>query len=207
MITAAVIAFVRASLPPAPARVLEVGAGDGALAAALSGAGYDVVAIDPASKAANVVPVALLDLRAEAGSFDAAVAVLSLHHVEPLPASCRRLGELVRPGGALVVDEFDVARLDEAAARWWLEQRALLGRDHARHPAEIVAELRKHLHPLRRLGEELSPLFALGLPVRGAYLHRWELDPALRDAEEELIAAGRLRAVGARLVGTRHGTP
>jgi SAM-dependent methyltransferase len=203
MITAAVIAFVRASLPPAPARVLEVGAGDGALAAALSGAGYDVVAIDPASKAANVVPVALLDLRAEAGSFDAAVAVLSLHHVEPLPASCRRLGELVRPGGALVVDEFDVARLDEAAARWWLEQRALLGRDHARHPAEIVAELRKHLHPLRRLGEELSPFFALGLPVRGAYLHRWELDPALRDAEEELIAAGRLRAVGARLVGTR----
>jgi SAM-dependent methyltransferase len=204
VVTAAVIAFVRASLPAAPARVLEVGAGDGRLAAALSDAGYDVVAIDPASEAGNVVPVALLDLRADAASFDAAVAVLSLHHVEPLPASCRRLGELVRPGGALVVDEFDVERLDERAARWWLDQRAALGRDHARRAEEIVAELAAHLHPLRRLREELSPFFAVGLPVRGAYLHRWELDAALREAEEELIAAGRLPAVGARLVGTRN---
>ena len=53
-----VIAFVRAALPPPPARVLEVGAGDGELAAALAAAGYDVVAIDPASEADGVRPVA-----------------------------------------------------------------------------------------------------------------------------------------------------
>jgi 2-polyprenyl-3-methyl-5-hydroxy-6-metoxy-1,4-benzoquinol methylase len=207
MPTPAVTTFVRASLPPPPARILEVGAGDGALAATLAQAGYDVVAIDPAAQAANVVPVALLELREDGGSFDAAVAVLSLHHVRPLEASCRRLGALVRPGGLLVVDEFDVERLDEAAAGWWLEQRAALGRGHAHEAAHMVAEMRKELHPLRRLHDELSRFFALGMPVRGAYLHRWDLDPALRGAEEELIAAGRLPALGVRLVGTRREGP
>jgi len=49
---AGVAAFVRGALPPPPARVLEVGAGSGELAAALREAGYDVVAIDPAADGA-----------------------------------------------------------------------------------------------------------------------------------------------------------
>src|SRR4051812_10499249 len=122
---AGVVAFVRASLAPPPARILEIGAGRGELAAALREAGYDVVAIDPAvDDAAGVEAVALADVRAADGSFDAAVAVLSLHHVEPLSESCARLAELVRPGGVLVVDEFDVGRFDERAARWQMAQRA-----------------------------------------------------------------------------------
>src|SRR4051795_925100 len=98
-----VVAFVRAALPPPPVRVLEVGAGRGELAAALRDAGYDVVAIDPAADGApGVEPVALVDVVGEDASFDAAVAVVSLHHVEPLTGSCARLAEVVRPGGALV---------------------------------------------------------------------------------------------------------
>jgi SAM-dependent methyltransferase len=116
--------FVGSALPAAPARVLEVGAGDGALAAALRERGYDVVAIDPAASTPDVLPVTLLAFDGAPAGFDAAVAVVSLHHVEPLEESCRRLGELVRPGGRLVVDELDVAALDERAARWWLDRRA-----------------------------------------------------------------------------------
>src|SRR5919197_5097290 len=42
--------FVLSQLPPRPARVLEVGTGgEGRLALELDGAGYDVVAIDPAA--------------------------------------------------------------------------------------------------------------------------------------------------------------
>ena len=55
-----VVAYVRAALPRPPARVLEVGAGDGSLAGVLAGAGYEVVALDPAG-AAPVLPVALED--------------------------------------------------------------------------------------------------------------------------------------------------
>jgi SAM-dependent methyltransferase len=201
-----VIAFVHAALGEAPLRVLEVGAGGGELATALREAGHDVVAIDPASETDGVEPLALLDLDAPDGSFDAAVGVVSLHHLEPLDASLERLARLVRPGGTLVIDEIDVARLDERAAGWWIGQRRALGEEH-RHddPAELVAEMRHHIHALDAIRSGLDEWFALGEPVRGPYMHRWSLPLSLREAEVEQLAAGRLPAIGARLVGIRRG--
>ena len=200
----AVLAFVRAALPPPPARVLEVGAGNGELAAALAAAGYDVVAIDPASEGQALVrPFALLDLEAPPASFDAAVAVVSLHHVEPLEPSCAHLGTLVRPGGRLVVDEFDVAGFDARAAAWLSARRLELGRVAPEHPAAMVADLRAHLHAVETIRAALSPAFALGPSATGAYLHRWDLAPGLQGAEEAAIAAGRLPAVGVRFTGER----
>src|SRR6185437_15481312 len=166
-------AFVRANLPEPPARVLEVGAGDGRLGRALRAVGYDVVAIDP------------------------------LHHVDPLDESCRRLGELVEPGGTLVVDEFDVETFDIAAAEWWLEQRRLLGDSVPKTAAELVEEHREHLHPLARVVTALEPHFELGPPLRGPWLYRWSLVEPLRAVEEEAIVRGELHATGARLVGRR----
>jgi SAM-dependent methyltransferase len=197
----AVTAFVRSALPPAPARVLEVGAGAGELASALVDAGYDVMAIDPASEGPTVRRVALHELGEPAASFDAAVAVVSLHHVEPLAESCRRLAELVRGGGVLVVDEFDVAAFDERAAQWQIDHRED-GHAHG-DAAEAVSHLRDHLHPLSVIRAALAEWFAIGEPVRGAYLYRWELPPGLREPEEELIAAGSIPATGARFVGVR----
>src|SRR5215212_5543606 len=130
MPTQDVHAFVRASLPPPPARVLEVGAGGGDLAADLAAGGYDVVAIDPAGGPPHVRQVALHELEEPDGSFAAAVAVTSLHHVEPLGPSCARLAALLAPAAPLVIDEFDVAAYDEAAARWWLSHG-----DHEHDPA------------------------------------------------------------------------
>jgi SAM-dependent methyltransferase len=195
MPVADVTAFVRAALPDPPARLLEVGAGDGELAAALAAAGYEVVAIDPHSEADGVRRVALHEL--DEAPFDAALAVLSLHHVEPLEQSLARLGALVRPGGVLAIDEFDVERFDERGARWWLDRRADPG-----DPAAVVAA-HADLHPLRRLRAALEPWFELGEPVRGAYLYRWDMPAEVRDEEETLIAAGDLAATGARLVGIR----
>jgi SAM-dependent methyltransferase len=201
VLTAEVQAYVRAALPPPPARVLEVGAGDGALAAELAAGGYDVVAIDPAGGAPHVLPVPLLELDEPAGSFAAAVAVTSLHHVEPLARSCRRLAELLPPGGRLIVDEFDIGSVDERAVRWWLSHAA--DHEHDRSPAEMVAELRDHLHWLATISEALRMWFDIGEPVRGAYLHRWEIGPEWRDEEERLIAAGAIPATGARFIATR----
>jgi len=202
-----VVAFACASLPPPPARVLEVGAGDGELAATLRTLGYDVVAIDPSSGGAGVVPVALHELEEPDASFDAALAVVSLHHVEPLAESCRRLATLVRPRGRLVIDEFDVERFDERAAHWWQLQRIAAGAQPQEEPGEAVAHLRAHLHSLSALRDELGRDFALGEPVRGPYLHRWGVSVDLRSAEEQRIAAGALPATGARLVGVRLSAP
>jgi len=201
---AGVAAYVRAALPPRPSHVLEVGAGRGELAAALRDAGWDVIAIDPAADGApGVEPVALADLDAPEGAFDAAVAVVSLHHVEPLLASCERLADVVRPGGRLVIDEFDVDRFDDRAARWQAAQRAAAGLPVHGDPADWPTHLREHLHPLGDIRAALAPAFAFGEPVRGSYLYRWDLDPALRAVEERLIADGALPATGARLVGLR----
>jgi SAM-dependent methyltransferase len=202
MLATDVLSFVRATLPAPPARILEVGAGAGELAAALGDAGYDVLAIDPAG-GNGVVPVALHELEAGDESFDAAVAVLSLHHVEPLSESCGRLAQVVRRGGVLAVDEFDVARFDERAAAWWIAQRRAAGGEAPDDPAEMVGDLRHHLHPVARVREALAPWFDVGEPVRGAYLHRWYLHSGLREVEESAIAAGDLPATGARLVATR----
>jgi SAM-dependent methyltransferase len=189
------IAFVRATLPPPPTRVLEIGAGDGELAAALSSAGYEVVAIDPASEAENVRRLPLHELEDE--PFDVAVAVVSLHHIEPLVESFERLAALVRPGGRLVIDEVDFDQLDERAARWWLARSG-----HAAEPADVLG-VRDHMHSLARLREALRPHFELGEPVRGAYLYRWNIPTDVRAEEEAGIAAGELPAMGARLVGIR----
>jgi len=147
--------------------------------------------------------VEIADLDEPPGSFAAAIAVVSLHHVDPLEESCRRLGELVEPGGTLVVDEFDVGAFDVRAAAWWLEQRRALGETRPETPEELVAEHRNHLHPLDRVVAALAPHFELGPPIRGPWLHRWDLGESLRAVEEEAVARGTLPATGARLVGRR----
>ena len=202
MIAADVRAYVRANLPEPPARVLEVGAGEGDLARALRVAGYDVLAIDPDPRGDDVRAVALHELEEPTVSFDAAVAVVSLHHVEPLEESCARLADIMSRGATLVVDEFDVGAYDERAAGWWLAQRGALGAMPEKTAGEMVGELRAHLHPLDRIAEALAAGgFDVGPPLRGPYL--WYLNETLRPAEEDLIARDELPAVGARVIARR----
>lgn len=205
MVVSDVLAFVRANLPPPPARVLEVGAGDGELADALAIAGYDVVAIDPEPAGANVRACALHALDEPAASFDAATAIVSLHHVDPLAESLRRLAEVVKPAGTVLVDEFDVAAFNISAAAWWLERRRSLSADDVATAEELVDKHRAHLHPLHRIVAMLERCFHVGIPVRGAYLYRWDLNESFRNEEEDSIARAQIPAVGARFVA--HRTP
>src|SRR6476661_3148976 len=198
-----VLAFVRANLPPPACRVLEVGAGEGELAAALATAGYVVTAIDPEPRGGDVHGVALAELEAEAGTFEAAVAIRSLHHVHPLTPSLERLAEVLRPGAPLVIDEMDVVAFDHRAADWWLRQQAAHGQTRDVSPQQLVDEHRAHLHPLDAIAEALAAWFDLGAAVRGPWLYRWDLGASFRVEEERLIAVGQLPAVGARIVAVR----
>jgi len=201
MVEPGVLAFARGSLPPPPARVLEIGAGDGELAATLRELRYAVTAIDPrAAEADGVERTALIDAD---GRYDAAIAVVSLHHVEPLAESCGRLAELVEPGGVLAIDELDIRRYDERATSWWLHQRRAAGFEDDHTPESILEGMRGHIHALDDVLAALAPHFSLGEPVRGPYLHRWHLPPGLRENEERLIGEGALPATGARVVGIR----
>jgi SAM-dependent methyltransferase len=203
MVVSDLLAFVRANLPQPPSRLLEIGAGDGGLARALAEAGYNVLAIDPESGVADIRPVPLHELDEPPGSFAAALAVTSLHHVEPLEQSVGRLSKLLEPGGVLVVDEFDVAAFDTRAAEWWLRQRRALGAADNTSAAELVGEHRAHLHPLARIVAALEPHFHVGTPLYGPYLYRWDLDESFRPHEEKAIAHAEIPAVGARLLAHR----
>jgi SAM-dependent methyltransferase len=202
MLSRDLLAFVRSSLPPPPVDVLEIGAGRGELAGALSAAGYRLTAIDPAAEpGSHVQRRSLLEVT---GSFDAAVSVVALHHVDPLRESCAHLATLIEPGGVVVIDEIDIERYDERALSWWLGQQQALGSSHGEQdPIRLLEVLREHIHPLSDIDAALRPSFELGEPIRGAYLHRWELPAGLREAEIDLIADGLLPAVGARQVARR----
>jgi SAM-dependent methyltransferase len=195
--------WVRANLPPEPASVLEVGAGDGWLARSLRDGGYDVTAIDPKSESSEVQPLALAELPDPRDPFDAAVAVVSLHHVEPLAESIERLAAVMADGAPLLLDEFDASALDERAAVWWLDQRRARGEEEAERPAELVTTMRAKVHAIDLLTHLLTRDFEVGEPQRGLYLYRWKLDESVRPLEEALVAAGELPPTGVRIIARR----
>jgi hypothetical protein len=74
---------------------------------------------------------------------------------------------------------------------------------HVPDSAAAMLEALGGLHPADRIRRALSAWFEVGEPVRGPYMHRWELPPGLRPVEEALMAAGELPATGARLIAVR----
>jgi SAM-dependent methyltransferase len=100
------------------ARVLEIGAGEGRLAARLSHSGYEVVALDRRSRNAfPIVEQAFEDYAAPAGSFDGVVAQFVLHHVDNLGATLEKITRLLRPGGIVAIDDYGWERSSDPLFR------------------------------------------------------------------------------------------
>ena len=143
-------------------------------------------------------PSRCMDYEAPPRSFDAAVAVVSLHHVCRWAARCARSRDCSSAARCSWSTSSTAGRYDERTAAWWFSHSG-----HDSTPAEQVAMLREHVHPLAAIREALSAWFDVGLPVPGPYLYRFKLDPALRSEEEALIASGEIVATGARFVAVR----
>jgi 2-polyprenyl-3-methyl-5-hydroxy-6-metoxy-1,4-benzoquinol methylase len=106
---------VLAAVPPAASRVLDVGSGDGILAAELADAGVpSVVALDrdrqviERARARHTHPAIewmqgdALEVALDPESFDAVVSVAALHHMDA-DRALTRFATLVRPGGTVAV--------------------------------------------------------------------------------------------------------
>lgn len=182
-------------LPPPPARVLEVGCGSGELARALSADGYDVVAVDPNAPEGEIFRRTTLEALGDEGPFDAALAALSLHHLDDLDAALGNLHSLLHPGAPFVVREFAWDLVDEPTARWDYERRGRYG-----GLAEWRAE-HEGLHGFDAMRAALDRRFRERSFEWGPYLS--EYDPAEGHAAEEqrLIESGDIRAVGFAYVG------
>ena len=197
-------AFVEAQLPPAPARVLEVGCGRGELARAIAELGYEVIAIDPDAPRGEIFRAIGLEDFADPDSFDAVVASRSLHHIADLPNALDKIGGLLRSGGRLILYEHAWERLDEATARWYLEQRAAAGRGVPHSLESCLAEweeghagLHRSATMRRELGRHFTERFFAWTP----YLHEELGGSATEREEQELIDAGAIQATGFCYVG------
>jgi SAM-dependent methyltransferase len=160
-------------LLPQRARILEVGCGEGHLAAALGERGHVVTALDSSEEA--VAAAKKRGVRAEqasfptydGGPFDVVLFTRSLHHIHPLGLALGRTWELLSPGGLLIAEEFALERADLATASWFYATEALLSAGGLLEGKEVA-------------GVEEDPL------------HRWEHDhshePSLHTGEAMVSA-------------------
>jgi 2-polyprenyl-3-methyl-5-hydroxy-6-metoxy-1,4-benzoquinol methylase len=156
-----------ACVPRDAASVLDVGCGDGFLAARLSKRIPEVVAVDADApvleRAKQRFPGATVtwrrgdirDLADELGDFDAVVSNATLHHLPDIRAALACLRGLVRPGGMLALVTF--ARPGWRHLPWALGTLVIRGvairlRGKWEHsaptvwpPGDTVAELRRHV--------------------------------------------------------------
>ncbi len=211
-------------MPAPPARVLEIGCGDGKLALALAEEGWRVTAVDPrAPEGEPFVRGAVEDLDpSEHGPFDAAVAVLSLHHLHDVGVALDKIRSLLRPGAVFIVDDFGKKELeDEATAAYSFHQQlALLHGGYspvkpgagAVHEGDSFEDWRSRLSGhWERVDEGRKVLSALEARFEGRelaagpFLFRDGLDPGLEPLERKLIEAGGIRPIGFRWVGAAQG--
>jgi SAM-dependent methyltransferase len=198
---------VASKLPTGPARVLEVGCGDGRLARELDELGHQVVAIDPAAPPGAIFQAVSLKEFADPAPFDAVVASRSLHHIHDLSGGLSKLQRLLVPGGQLIVVEHAFDRLDEPTAGWYLKQRRAKGPNAPSSLEACMAEWdadHADLHGYAAMRRELDLRFT----------ERWfawtpslylELGTALEQEERTLIEAGSIKATGFQYVGERSG--
>lgn len=102
------VAYAREHLA-AGARVLDVGAGTGALAKQLADAGFDVSCTSWDGRVRAALPVFTVDLdvpfgtETVGGSYDLVCCLEVIEHVENPSALIRSLREIVKPGGRVIV--------------------------------------------------------------------------------------------------------
>ena len=179
---------VLAAIPPGTQRVLDVGCGDGILAAQLAEAGVrHVVGLDldagVLDRARARYPGVAVEWRQgdvrdgglAAESFDAVVSVAALHHMDAGPALVR-VAELVRPGGVLAV-------VGLAASSWWDLPYALAGhgawlllrcrRGHWEHSAPMVWPPPATYQEMKRISRTVLPGVRYRRHVLGRYSLVW----------------------------------
>jgi SAM-dependent methyltransferase len=198
--------FLREHLPSPPARLLEVGSGQGQLTTALAVDGYDMLGIDPLAPASDRFRrVRLEDLDEEDGPFDGVVAARSLHPIRDLGHALDRIVALLRPGGVLAVDEIGWNRIDDATLAWLLEQRQARG-----DALGSVEELRaaweaEHvgIHGEQALLRELAERFEERAFERTPFLYRLLGGGTTEVLEQSLVDAGAIRPLGFRWAGVK----
>lgn len=157
--------FLERHLPPAPARILEVGAGPERMERALSERGFDAVAIEESE----------LPHHPANASYDAVVFADALHLMQPIDRALDHACRVLRGGGILLAEEIAFDRVNVHTARWFYDLESVLAaadliqQPDPRHAAEH--------RPLARwrLEHASDPPLASGHDMLAAARERLEL--------------------------------
>jgi SAM-dependent methyltransferase len=209
--------FISSALPPAPARLLEIGCGGvGGIVPAALAAGYGAVGVDPQAPAGAAYRQVPFEKFESPSDFDVVVSVQAMHHVADLDSAFERVDRMLRPDGVLVIVEWAWERIDEATARWlfarvpaeansgWAGQR----RDDWRLSGLPWPEYRDRwadghgLHSWRAVESALASRFETVLREDAPSLFG-DVAEISEEIERAAIAAGEISATGVRWVGRR----
>lgn len=217
--TAYTEAFIRRHLPDGARDLLEIGCGTGELAARLGEAGMRVVALDSDEACVAEARAAGVDARVANWpvdvdeKFDAVLFTRSLHHIHPLDGAVAAAAGALRPGGAVIVEDFRAEGGSERSNAWFVgtvrlieaagafgtgfDLDAVLERikpdDHELHLSSAIAEA------LRRSGNVQAEDAAYYFRYVESDL-RAEAAAVLLKHELTLIEAGAIDALGKRFV-------
>ena len=207
---------VRSRLPAPPAAVLELGCGSlGGFVPWLDGDGYQALGIDPSAPEGPAYRRTEFERSELPGRVDAVVASVSLHHVADTREVLDRIAGALKPGGTVVVIEWDWESFDEPSARWAFERldwgaepKGWLHRGHEHWRASGLpwdTYLREWagghgLHSAQSLVAGLDERFERVSCERGAYLFP-ELGQTSEADELQAIEAGLVRALRIDYVG------
>lgn len=204
--------FVVSLISAAPARVLEVGCGDGRLASALATAGHAVTAVDPRAPEGEIFRRLPFEDFSDPGEFDVIVASVSLHHIDDLAVALDKIANLLRPHGVFILEEFAKERLSGATARWYYHQRqAASAASAVPKPLPDTFErwhetwVHEHadIHPYAAIRPQLDSRFGERSFTWRPYLYSYALDDLLEPLERKLIAEGMIEPTGFRYIGGR----
>jgi SAM-dependent methyltransferase len=214
---AAIWPFVRAWLPDAPARVVDIGCGpEGGFVPLLRSHGYDAIGIDPRAPAGEHYQCVEFEHAELPGEVEAVVASTSLHHVYEPATVIDRIASTLAPSGRIIVVEWASERFDERTAQWcfarlgpddeagWLHRRRDEWLASGRPWPAYLREWAEHerLHRGDELVRLLDERFERELLGYGPYFF-----PALADTsdaeEQDAIEAGEIRAARIDWVGVR----
>jgi SAM-dependent methyltransferase len=179
-------------------RVLDIGCGDGGLVERLASGGLDALGVDPDAPANPRLLQQRVEAVAGIGPFDAACAIMSLHHAD-LEATLAAIGRLLDQAGLLFVYELAWESYDDRAAAW-LADHDLSGAD-----SSVPAWQREHadLNTDAATRAALEDSFELRTDSSTPYLARMLAMHELESEEQALIAEGSLPALGRWYVAAR----
>ena len=217
---AAVWPFVRASLPAAPASVVEIGCGPlGGFVPFLERAGYQATGVDPEAPLGPSYRQVEFERYDLSSQVDAIVACTSLHHVADLGAALDLVEAALAPGGVAVVVEWARERFDEATARWCFARLPEANGDHPgwlhHRQAEWVEsgqpwdaylrswEQAEGLHAGQAILDELDARFDSRFATYGPLFFP-DLDGISEADEQAAIDRGLIQANRIQYAGRRH---